>query len=99
MTEGEKILKKLPADAEVVPKDLFEQYKYERDVAIDQLHSYGVELGAEKELVEVRHGEWVNIVFSQKFRCSLCGQEVYFGRDKYCNACGAKMDASLKKLN
>ena len=91
-----RVLIQAPTE-EVVSKDLFEQYKYERDVAIDQLQSYGVELGAKKELVEVRHGEWINIAFTQKFKCSLCGQEIYFGKDKYCNECGAQMDGGKQK--
>ena len=48
------------------------------------------------DVVEVRHGEWVDIGLSEK--CSLCGSivcwDVYGNkyRYSYCPNCGAKMD-------
>ena len=44
------------------------------------------------DVVEVKRGEWLNIVYTQRYRCSLCGNEIYFGKDKFCSECGAKMD-------
>ena len=44
------------------------------------------------EVVEVKQGEWLNIAFTQRYRCSLCGNEIYFGKDKFCSECGEKMD-------
>ena len=44
------------------------------------------------DVVEVKHGEWLNVLFTQQYRCSLCGNEIYFGEDKFCYECGAKMD-------
>ena len=49
------------------------------------------------DVVEVKRGEWLNIVFTQRYRCSLCGNEIYFGKDKFCSECGAKMDGTLKE--
>ena len=45
-----------------------------------------------EDVAEVKHGEWLNIAFTQRYRCSLCGNEIYFGKDKFCSECGAKMD-------
>lgn len=47
--------------------------------------------------VEVKRGKWVNIMFTQRYGCSLCGNEIYFGKDKYCSECGAKMDGAPKE--
>lgn len=44
------------------------------------------------DFVEVKHGKWVNVPFTQQYSCSLCGKEIYFGKDKFCNECGARMD-------
>ena len=49
------------------------------------------------EVVEVKRGEWLNIVYTQRYRCSLCGNEIYFGKDKFCSECGAKMGGTLKE--
>lgn len=49
------------------------------------------------DVVEVKRGEWLNIIFTQRYICSLCGNEIYFGKDKFCSECGAKMDGTLKE--
>lgn len=49
------------------------------------------------EVVEVKRGKWLNIIFTQRYECSLCGNEIYFGKDKFCSECGAKMDGTLKE--
>lgn len=49
------------------------------------------------DVVEVKRGEWLNIIFTQRYRCSLCGNEIYFGKDKFCSECGAKMDGTPKE--
>lgn len=41
-----------------VPIEVVKQIQWERDVAIEQLNSYGVQLGEKAELKRVRHGEW-----------------------------------------
>ena len=45
--------------ADVVSKGLYEQIKWERDVALAQLEEYGVSLGEKADVVKVRHGRWV----------------------------------------
>ena len=49
------------------------------------------------EVVEVKRGKWLNIIFTQRYECSLCGNEIYFGKDKFCSECGAKMDGISKE--
>ena len=44
------------------------------------------------EVVEVKRGKWLNIIFTQRYECSLWGNEIYFGKDKFCSECGSKMD-------
>lgn len=47
-----KEIKDFPA-ADVVSKELYEQIKWERDVALAQLEEYGVSLGEKADVVEV----------------------------------------------
>lgn len=49
------------------------------------------------DVVEVKRGKWLNIIFTQRYECSLCGKEIYFGKDKFCNKCGARMDGTPKE--
>lgn len=49
------------------------------------------------DVVEVKHGKWLNIIFTQRYICSLCGNEIYFGKAKFCSECGAKMDGTSKE--
>lgn len=49
------------------------------------------------DVVEVKRGKWLNIIFTQRYECSLCGNEIYFGKDKFCSECGAKMDGASKE--
>lgn len=49
------------------------------------------------EVVEVKRGKWLNIIFTQRYICSLCDNEIYFGKDKFCSECGAKMDGASKE--
>ena len=44
--------------ADVVSKGLYEQIKWERDVALAQLEEYGVSLGEKADVVKVRHEQW-----------------------------------------
>lgn len=94
--------------ADVVSKDLYEQIKWERDVALAQLEEYGVSLGEKADVVEVRHGRWEPIMTSKTlsfylasgWKCSCCGYEIEDKSEKlhypkwlkYCWNCGAKMD-------
>lgn len=91
------VLEKLDAlpTADVVEVKAIEQLKWERDTAIKQLQSYGVGFGENKELAEVKHGEWKEIaaVCDIKFlKCSVCGMERPRLHTTYCCDCGAKMD-------
>ena len=81
--------------ADVVSKGLYEQIKWERDVALAQLEEYGVSLGEKADVVKVRHGRWVNTHSDSEFvQCSLCKYPVYaaWNATSYCPNCGAKMD-------
>ena len=49
------------------------------------------------DVVEVKRGKWLNIIFTQRYECSLCGNEIYFGKAKFCSECGAKMDGTSKE--
>lgn len=69
-----------------VLSSVHEQVQWERDIAIDQLHSYGVEFGEKADVQRVRHGKWVD-----GMKCSECGQ-VDTTKPNYCPNCGAKMD-------
>lgn len=57
----------------------------------DWIYSF-IESQPTADVKEVKHGEWLNVLFTQRYRCSLCGNEIYFGKDKFCSECGAKMD-------
>lgn len=85
--------------ADVVSKGLYEQIKWERDVALAQLEEYGVSLGEKVDVVEVRHGRWVSVQHKLARVCSVCNRdEPYKFADvdadvyNYCPNCGAKMD-------
>lgn len=60
-----------------------EQVQWERDIAIDQLHSYGVEFGEKADVQRVRHGKWLlkaykepsNYEWNVKAECSECCDE------------------------
>lgn len=50
------VIKSAPT-ADVVSKKVFEQVKWERDTAIEQLESYGVGFCEDNELVELKRGK------------------------------------------
>ena len=83
--------------ADVVPKSLYDQTAWERDLAIKQLREdYGVELGEKKkDVAPVRHGRWMDN--EDYMFCSCCGMQWnYCDNDTqdfhYCPNCGCKMD-------
>ena len=54
------------------------------------------------DVVEVRHGYWRynrhQAPTEKSYFCSLCAEgESDYGKDKYCNCCGAKMDGERKE--
>lgn len=87
---------------DAVSKDLFEQYKWERDLALETLEEHGLSLGQKK-----RRGKWIesNPKKSKSCRlveCSECGntyivniniplKEWARGNKTFCGNCGAKM--------
>lgn len=82
---------------ETIPKGLYDQIKWERDVAIDQLKSYGIELGEKADVARVQHGEWLlkRIGHGHYWECSVCHKNtgIYVTKDtNYCPNCGAKME-------
>lgn len=86
--------------ADVVSKKAYEQVKWERDTAIEQLKSYGVGFCENADVVEVKHGGWVYWQpdgTNHLWRCSVCDGAIStpmkFVADhiKYCEHCGAKM--------
>lgn len=85
--------------ADVVSKELYEQIKWERDVALAQLEEYGVSLGEKADVVEVRHGRWEStgalvglMNFEYFYRCTACGRRGGDTKTNYCPHCGALMD-------
>lgn len=87
-----------------VPIEVVKQIQWERDIAIEQLNSYGVQLVEKAELKRVRHGEW-NLVSRKNiwddlvdvFECSECKKYTTNGRGNtsqtdYCPNCGARMN-------
>lgn len=45
---------------DAVSRGVHEQVRWERDVAIEQLESYGVSLGGKAEVAKVVHGRWID---------------------------------------
>lgn len=90
----------LPA-ADVVSRGVLAQVQWERDVAIDQLNSYGVGFAEKADVVRVKHGRWflLDDCSNAGVYCSVCHKKVYKEKyanqkllSKYCPNCGAKMD-------
>ena len=90
---------------DAVSRGVHEQVRWERDVAIEQLESYGVSLGEKAEVAKVVHGRWVSLTDCSNagVYCSVCNKKVYKEdyawcnrknklRSNYCPNCGAKMD-------
>lgn len=90
---------------EYVSLGAYEQAMWERDTAIDQLHSYGVEFGEKAEMQRVIHGKWSEVpnrvlingkivIRGTAWGCSACNtsSKQYLSTMKYCPNCGCKMD-------
>ena len=87
---------------DVISKGLYEQIKWEHDVALAQLEEYGVSLGEKADVVKVRHGRWVHNEdyedWAEKYVCSECNRNAPSDGDyrhdltDFCPHCGAKMD-------
>lgn len=84
--------------ADVVSKDLYEQIKWERDVALAQLEEYGVSLGEKADVAEVvrckdcRYYRAKNFpLFSGDCFYGVSGERTVF-EDHYCSYGEWKMD-------
>lgn len=75
-----------------VLSSVHEQVQWERDIAIDQLHSYGVEFGEKAEIQRVRHGKWIISSDGYYPYCSECHYRPEKHMTNYCPDCGARMD-------
>lgn len=87
---------------EVVPKELYEQILWERNIAMEQLEEYGIGFASKKknevEAKPVAHGKNLSTDNPTRFECSVCGCEdwdtttcdvdVY----KFCPKCGVPID-------
>ena len=92
---------------DVVSRAVLDQIKWERDIAILQLESYGISLGEKADVAKVVHGRWDIDKSFMPFlsTCSQCG--VIYDVDgafdwNYCPNCGAIMDGKdnvLRKEN
>lgn len=69
---------------EAVPKELYDQIKWERDIAISQLESYGVQFGEQADCVRVVYCK--NCVFYDKDEDRDCG---FYNKDgdRDCGLC------------
>ena len=89
---------------DAVSRGVYDQVRWERDIAIGQLESYGISLGEKADVAKVRHGRWIEKKLDNfrkwELRCSQCdwvGISNYDAYDEpfdfnYCPNCGAKMD-------
>lgn len=87
-------VKTAPA-VDAVSLGVYEQVKWERDVAIKLLEALGIDFGQKKPDMEpVRHGYWIPQDNTHtKFMCSDCKGRNHDGSGKRCSECGCKMDA------
>lgn len=78
--------------ADVVSKDVYDQIKWERDIAIETLREHGLELGERADVQSVVHAHWRRLSDTW-CKCSHCGHEMLRSEPRvYCPVCGAKMD-------
>lgn len=86
------------------------QIMWERDVAIEQLESYGVCFAEKADVTKVKHGYWNEVrgftsieymgykeTTVDGWKCSECEGEIDVseGHFKYCPFCGAKMNGGV----
>lgn len=72
------------------------QFKWERDIAIEQLEEIGCGLGENMDAIKKRlesrpRGEWIkSCAFQTYSKCSVCGCLSMY-KTKFCSECGADM--------
>ena len=89
---------------DAVSRGVLDQVRWERDVAIEQLESYGVSFGEKADVTKVVHGHWISLTdcANAGVYCSVCGKKVWKEdyawcnkknrlRSPYCPNCGADM--------
>ena len=68
--------------ADAVSRGVHDQVRWERDVAIEQLESYGVSLGEKAEVAKVVHGRWEDMwggkYANPRYRCSVCKEKAHY---------------------
>lgn len=86
--------------------DKKELYKlFEESNGIIKLHVSDVDMLPTADVVEVKHGKWIESQYISKrlgipvkneifFTCSECGKDS-IGKSKYCRECGALMDGGV----
>lgn len=92
-----EIIETAPA-ADVVSRGVLEQVKWERDMAMQQLEEHGIPFGAKADVVEVRHGEWIESTHWGEwyYDCPFC-DDGFATRGRcetppnFCSNCGAKL--------
>ena len=93
----------LEYDDEFVSRSVLELFIRERDMAVEQLRSYGVQFGETTEVERVIHGQWIETGFPDIYQCSHCKKPTkiilpndMIPTDLYsrCHWCGAKMEIS-----
>lgn len=84
---------------DAVSKGVYDQVRWERDVAIAQLEELGIGFGQVKPDIEViKHGHWKVIEENETGRlleCSECKEWIFHNFNyisDYCSHCGSKMD-------
>ena len=85
-----------------VPRSVYEQVCWERDIAIKQLNEIGISLGEKIDDVKrIVHGKWISklnidhAAVEERVDCSICGSafsSMSFLCYDYCPNCGSKMD-------
>ena len=86
-----------------VSRGVFEQVRWEKDVAMQQLEELGVPFGAKPELYAepIVHAYWREIN-STRTICSNCGTNPSYNKfgglalSNFCPQCGAQMDEVIK---
>lgn len=76
-----------PKQGETVSLEAFKQVLWEREIAEQQLHELGYELG---EKIEPKQGEWLSHHHGCEYECSEC-HDKQRAKSKYCPNCGSVM--------
>lgn len=79
-------------------QSIYEQIKWERDVALDQLESIGVGLGRIMDDVKEAMEKQIpkKVVAGARYKCPSCG-ELFASDWKFCFECGQKLDWTVEE--